>query len=382
MKRKTKIILFLLFSMIAIIFFPNKIYATTLSDLKAKFPDGRYWNHITQSNHNSYRCEVEGCNKPDLTTDKPCVTHTGECAVGQNDCNSFDGAIQCRGFGYKIFYDYYGVHYYDCPTHTDLNSIKPGDIIIYAGKNTPSYDDGGHTAWVTGMDEDNLYVTECNVGEINCVIRWNDVLPKSDIYSIISIISAPHEINDFELTAEINPYRPSILSWTEVEGASFYRIQAVNSDGILLENPDYKPHCWGANPWCTEENFYIRTLPAGNYKLYIEAFSESEDSIKTSNEIQISTPNAEIHFVDENFKEYLEGYISLRESDLKDFDLSDGINFNDLPRTLALTYRYYSISDHLPENCDCSIYILNEDGTPNYKIEKFEMICNSIGSWR
>ena len=38
MKQKTKIILFLLFFAIVIIFFPNKIYATTIRDLEAKFP--------------------------------------------------------------------------------------------------------------------------------------------------------------------------------------------------------------------------------------------------------------------------------------------------------------------------------------------------------
>ena len=50
---------------------------------RAKFPDGKYWNHWI----NSYN-DPDATNNPDGYTDHPCTNHNG---TGNPDCNKFDG---------------------------------------------------------------------------------------------------------------------------------------------------------------------------------------------------------------------------------------------------------------------------------------------------
>ena len=66
----------------------------TFAQLREKYPDGKYWNHLTGQ-----------ANNPDGWTDTPCSHSTGSKA----ECNEFiDGryiGIQCAGYAMKLGYD-------------------------------------------------------------------------------------------------------------------------------------------------------------------------------------------------------------------------------------------------------------------------------------
>lgn len=75
----------------------------SLNGLKAKFPNGAYWNHIANNSHryDSSLNDVGSCNNPDGYTWSPCYSHSANAPAGQYDCNSFRSAQQCCGFAKK-----------------------------------------------------------------------------------------------------------------------------------------------------------------------------------------------------------------------------------------------------------------------------------------
>ena len=95
----------------------------TLDQLKEKFPDGMYWNHVGSPDPN-----------PDGYTQFPCdecehpygcrdCTQKADCT-----CNSFLGAWQCVGFVKKLAYDYYGTNTRDWTEFYDLDQLQAGDV--------------------------------------------------------------------------------------------------------------------------------------------------------------------------------------------------------------------------------------------------------------
>ena len=66
--------------------------------LRSKFPNGKFWNHKTNANHNHVgvysSCRNSYCNNPDGWTDHPCSNHNGAVGVGGYDCDNFDDAVQ------------------------------------------------------------------------------------------------------------------------------------------------------------------------------------------------------------------------------------------------------------------------------------------------
>ena len=192
MSVKRKIIFIVIF-ISTILLLNIKSYATSIQDLKNKYPEGRYWNHYANysNGHNGNMCQTQGCNNPDGTTTSPCRSHNSVVADGCPDCNSFDGAIQCKGFAYKVFYDFYAHHYYEYGQHRDLSKLKSGDILVY--KNEKTDQTFGHTVWVTGVDSNYIYIGECNVSGVNCLISWSRAMPKWEIKEILYIVSAPYE---------------------------------------------------------------------------------------------------------------------------------------------------------------------------------------------
>ena len=184
MKKMTKKFLAIILVTILLVaqfsFFTNiSMAATTVQDLRNKFPAGAYWNG---GNADGY-------------TYTPCY-HNPQTGEGEN-CNYCDGAWQCAGFAFKLFRDYYGVGAKDNASYgdyLDVSSLKPGDAIQYFGPYTDQY--YGHTVWIIGMDENNYYVADCN-SDNHCIIRWDATLPKSQVSNVKAIYKAPSEINDF-----------------------------------------------------------------------------------------------------------------------------------------------------------------------------------------
>ena len=161
----------------------------SISMLRKKFPNDAYWNHVVKPGHNSAMCNVAGCNNPDGYTWTCCGTHDGIVGVGGYDCNSFDGASQCRGFALKCAYDLYGNSARNWSTTTSIAGIKPGDVLVYKdGRTDPKW---GHTVFVIGVNGSIISVAECNI-DARCKIRWDRTINLNNI-SVVDCMVAPYE---------------------------------------------------------------------------------------------------------------------------------------------------------------------------------------------
>ncbi len=127
----------------------------TLISLVKKFPQGKYWNHMGSDK-----------NAPDKVTDTPCKTHKG-CSwqEGECSCNSYDKAIQCMGYAYKIAYEITGVsaRKFNKSTTLKASNLRVGDVIRFRND--------GHSICVTGVDGNEISYTDCN-WDYKCGIRW------------------------------------------------------------------------------------------------------------------------------------------------------------------------------------------------------------------
>lgn len=127
MKSK-KILLAILIFLGMILLGTSKSSATTVNDLRNKFPNGKYWNHVVGSDHyyEGNLVDKGSCNTPDGYTSSPCHYHSGSPApYGQVDCTSFDGAQECLGFARKLFYDYYGTYASGRIGYPGKTNLKP-----------------------------------------------------------------------------------------------------------------------------------------------------------------------------------------------------------------------------------------------------------------
>lgn len=166
---------------------------STVAQLKAKFPDGKYWNHyVTKS---SEAADVLGTNKNEsfsnTTTSHGCALH-GEASssyyVGKYDCNYFDGGWQCFGFARKLGYEAYGKRVSTWSTTTSLSGLKAGDVIRYKHGN------GEHSIFVISVSGSTVTVGECNWGSGNCIIHWGRTVNLNSVPIILRYI-APYELN-------------------------------------------------------------------------------------------------------------------------------------------------------------------------------------------
>ncbi|MEE1321926.1 MAG: Ig-like domain-containing protein [Acutalibacteraceae bacterium] len=127
----------------------------TLISLVKKFPQGKYWNHMGSDK-----------NAPDKVTDTPCKSHKG-CSWKENECscNSYDKAIQCMGYAYKIAYEITGAsaRTFEKSTTLKSSSLRVGDVI--------RFNNDGHSICVTGIDGNEISYTDCN-WDYKCGIRW------------------------------------------------------------------------------------------------------------------------------------------------------------------------------------------------------------------
>lgn len=135
--------------------------------LKAKFPNGAYWNH-------------NGGNNPDGYTWGACTHHYNCDFYGNCACNSYSNAIQCHGFALKLAAERFGTNPRNWGRVYNLNSLKEGDIIRY--KND------GHTIIVTKVEGNTITYADCNATG-SCKIRWGATMQKSNITGLNYVLS-------------------------------------------------------------------------------------------------------------------------------------------------------------------------------------------------
>ncbi len=130
--------------------------AEKIEALMQKYPDGSYWNH------------VGGLNNADGVTSLPCTHHgTGTCGYFADncDCNSFNNAIQCLGFAYKIGQDLFGTNVRNWKKFYTYDDLRPGDHVRYI--------DGSceHSLIVLSKTSEGVMAADCNY-DGKCGIRW------------------------------------------------------------------------------------------------------------------------------------------------------------------------------------------------------------------
>ena len=182
-------VVLLLLSVFSAITFPAFAKTVTIDDLKAQYPEGKYWNG----------------GDPDTFTDKPCTHHgDGYCSKygydGWCGCNSYKGvAIQCMGFAYQLAYIVYGGNPYQWTTkiydkETAIKNLKPGDVVRYRN--------GGHSIFITNVEGETVTFADCNWNH-NCNIRWDRTISKSTLKGSLTYVhSAPYEWGTNEPTCD------------------------------------------------------------------------------------------------------------------------------------------------------------------------------------
>ena len=197
----------------------------SLAEIKAKFPEGKYWNHYCSSTTDtSNYCKDNGINcYEDSVSSTACWSHSASgysAYVGHYDCNRYSGATQCCGFAKRISYLAYGSN---CTAWSkgSLSSLKPGDVIHYYGDGSGS--DWGHWVMVVSVNGSAVTVGECNWGG-RCLIKWSRVIYTSNLSST-TVYSAPWTLSagsvpSVTLTVDTRypvPFKCRIISTSKVQ---------------------------------------------------------------------------------------------------------------------------------------------------------------------
>ena len=241
----------------------------TLSQLKQKFPSGKYWNHAGSSSNN-----------PDGYTSTPC-THHGNCSKNGTDysgwcgCNSFGSSIQCFGFANKLAYDAFG-SLYTSWSKTSLSNLKAGDVIRY--KNN------GHSIFVTGVSGDTITYGDCN-SDGHCKIRWDATISKSTVSSTLTAVySAPSTLStDGSILAPDVFYGLSKVD----RGTNFYGLIIRNENWAHIsdENGDVKVNNNGNIVWyftkTSDGGYKIRNVATGKYLDVNGGYDKDDNNVQT-----------------------------------------------------------------------------------------------------
>lgn len=216
----------------------------SLTELKAKFPEGKYWNHYCSSTTDtSNYCKDQGINcYPDTVSSSPCWSHSASgysSYVGKYDCNRYSGATQCCGFAKRISYLAYGSN---CTAWSkgSLSSLKPGDVIHYYGDGAGS--DWGHWVTVVAVNGSAITVGECNWGA-KCLIKWSRVIYTYNLSST-TVYSAPYALTtgstpSVSLTTDSRysvPFKCRIISTTKVQ--CYNDAAKTSSPGYIYPDDD------------------------------------------------------------------------------------------------------------------------------------------------
>ena len=209
---------------------PGKIEASaatmTMSELRKKFPDGKYWNHAGNPGSSN------SVNNQDGYTSTPCSEH-GVVGTSKQTCNGFAPSgtqlsWQCMGYAEKLGYDATGYNprnnsngWKTYTSSSALDNLKAGDIVRY--KND------GHSIYVTAVDGNTVTYTDCN-SDGHCKIMWDKTISKSTLKSTFTHVrSAP---NALSVTYEIGRYKIT------ANGGLILRKTASTSADALLTIPE------------------------------------------------------------------------------------------------------------------------------------------------
>lgn len=175
-KKRTgyKLGLAILTAVVCLMFVPANVKAegidfnAKIMELKTKFPQGMYWNHVGSAVDN-----------PDGYTTQPCTLHndpnvshtygTNGCTCNHFVCSGHLMAAQCMGYANKLGYDVFGDTtwtVYNNPNSVQIAGIQVGDIVRL---------NGSHSVFVIARTGNDIMVGEANYPN-GCQINWGRII--------------------------------------------------------------------------------------------------------------------------------------------------------------------------------------------------------------
>lgn len=206
----------------------------SLAQLKAKFPDGKYWNHANNPGSENSK------NNQDGYTTTPCPVNNGTIGSSSQTCNAFMPGTyqlswQCMGFAEKLGYDFSGYNprenangWQTYTSSSALDNLKAGDIVRR----------NGHSIFVTAVNGENVTYGDCN-SDGHCIIRWDKTITKTKLAtSFQHVRSAPFAlevggtVSTNTLTVNFNINGGTIPGSDKVT----YQYTVVDGDGINVRS--------------------------------------------------------------------------------------------------------------------------------------------------
>lgn len=150
---------------------PTDEVTQKINSLRSRYVNGQYWNTYNGLD----RTGTTICPCGNATCPATCACNCGVFRYGGQDI-----AWQCHGYALKMAYEVFGENANTWSKHTNTGSIYAGDVIrLY---------NNGHSIFVTKVDGDNIYFTDCNwTGR--CQVRWEGRMTRSQIASNLTYIA-------------------------------------------------------------------------------------------------------------------------------------------------------------------------------------------------
>lgn len=191
----------------------EKTTEALLLELSERFLHGMYWNHVGSAENN-----------PDGVTETPCANHSGvSWDSPEKTCNSFENAIQCMGFAYKIGYEIVGTSPRTWEKSEKLNAskLRVGDIIRYRNNR--------HSLTVTAVKGNTISFVDANWFS-GCGIRWG----KTELSDLPGFSYVLHAKGNNRKNTNVDFY----LTAVEKGEAAFERLQKTTERWLVSgKNP-------------------------------------------------------------------------------------------------------------------------------------------------
>ena len=236
--------------------------------LKQDYRHGEYWNWYNVENRTVELDDKLSANNKWVSSSgnipvygSPAGTGTASCPDEYNycayygscpcSCGSFRYRQQCAGYATKMFWLTWGAEIDENNVRTNINEVRAGDVVTYKTGTDYKGNEILHWIFVTKVDEDTIYYTDCN-NTGPCKVSWKQTKDKShsdfDAYlrkiyfcsandNWDGISDCNHSYNDVGICTSTCKGEYPWQSSLKTECAGTYTVS--KSDGIYLRNKPY-----------------------------------------------------------------------------------------------------------------------------------------------
>ena len=206
-----------------------------LLELSQRFPHGMYWNHVGLAEGDS-----------DTVTDTACTNHANiSWNSPDKTCNSFDNAIQCMGFAYKIGYEIVGTspRTWEMSEKLVASKLRVGDVIRYRNNR--------HSLTVIAVKGNTIAFADAN-WYYGCGIRWG----KMDLSEMPDFSYVLHDKNNNRKNNNVDFY----LTAVEKGEKAFETLEKTTERWCSLKDNEVRVYSTFSNP-----KKAVGTIPANTY---------------------------------------------------------------------------------------------------------------------